>query len=59
MHSAPEDRYQRDVFKGLLTLLNGKMESLQAGNNRNNQGTKAMIDEYGGTNIMTLQQDSP
>ena len=58
INSAPEDRRQRDIFQGLLKLLQGKKEALSSGNDRN-QGATALIDEYGGTNIMTLQQDSP
>ena len=58
MPSAPEDRRQRDIFQGLFKLLEGKREALHSGNGQK-QGTTALIDEYGGTNIMTLQQDSP
>ena len=57
--SAPEDRRQRQIFTQLQNLLNIKKDSLMSPDDRMNQGAAAIIDEYGGTNIMTLQQESP
>jgi len=56
--SGPEDRRQRQIFTELVNLLNSKKDSLE-NPNMSNQGAAATIDEYGGTNIMTLQQESP
>jgi intraflagellar transport protein 81 len=58
--SAPEDGRQRRIFTVLMTLLNGKKNSLMNGGNipgDEHGAATAIIDEYGGTNIMTLQQE--
>lgn len=60
--NAPQDRLQRALFQQLYNLLDRKLHVCRSGKNNAaaaDGGAKASFDEYGGTNIMTLQTDSP
>eukprot|EP00949_MAST-11_sp_MAST-11-sp1_P004026 g4026.t1 len=56
-HTAPQDREQRTLFEQLRVLLEHKLQSCKKKMNNDDEGdVEAVFDDYGGTNIMTLNQ---
>ena len=53
-HNAPQDRVQRTLFEQLRLLLECKLQSCKKGSEEGD--VEAVFDDYGGTNIMTLNQ---